>query len=303
MTSFGSASIAAGPLDGYTLPKRRSFVALLVDFTRKKPLGAAGALLTLVFCTMAVAAPLLATHDPVATSAAFLEGPGGSHWFGTDNLGRDVYSRVVYGSRVSITVGVVSVLLSTLVGSALGIAAGFWSGWIDSLIMRLVDVAMAFPSLILALAIMAMLGPSITNVIAAIAITQIPSVARVVRSQVLSVKEQQFIEAARSLGASDNGLVIRHITPNVFATILIYGSTNLGYAILTEGTLSFLGVGVPPPTATWGEMLSGQARLFFTSAPWIALFPIAALSLAILGVVLLADALRDVLDPRMRGSR
>lgn len=303
MTGFGTASVGAAAIDGLSAPRRRGKAAVLLNFAQKKPLGAAGAVLTLIFCLMAMAAPLFATHDPVATSAAFLESPGGSHWFGTDNLGRDVYSRVVYGARVSVTVGVISVVVSTLVGSALGIAAGFWSGWTDALIMRLVDVAMAFPSLILALAIMAMLGPSITNVIVAISITQVPSVARVVRSQVLSVKEQQFIEAAKSVGASDNRLVARHVAPNVLATILIYGSTNLGYAILTEGTLSFLGVGVPPPTATWGEMLSGQARLFFTSAPWIALFPIAALSFAILGVVLLADALRDVLDPRMRGSR
>ena len=169
--------------------------------------------------------------------------------------------------------------------------------------MRAMDIMMAFPSLILALAIMAMLGPSITNVTLAISITQVPAVSRVVRSQALSIKELQFVEAARSLGARDNRILWKHILPNVAPTIIIYATTNLGYAILTEGTLSFLGLGVPPPNPSWGEALSGQSRLFFTTAPWLAFFPIGALTFAILGAVLLGDALRDVLDPRLRGSK
>ncbi len=275
----------------------------LILFARRKPLGAIGAVITFAFAIIALAAPLLATHDPLSTSADFLQSPSTRHWFGTDNLGRDIYSRIIAGSRVSIRVGLMAVIASTIVGSALGIFAGYWRGWIDTGIMRTMDIMMAFPSLILALAIMAMLGPSITNVTAAIAITQVPAVSRVVRSQVLSIKELQFIEAARALGARDNRILWKYILPNVAPTIIIYGSTNLGYAILTEGTLSFLGVGVPPPNPSWGEALSGQARLFFTTAPWLAFFPIGALTFAILGAVLLGDALRDVLDPRLRGSR
>lgn len=275
----------------------------LVRFARRKPLGAVGAVITVAFAVIALAAPILVTHDPLSTSADFLQSPSGRHWFGTDNLGRDIYSRIITGSRVSIRVGLVAVIASTVAGSALGIVAGYQRGGIDTVIMRTMDIMMAFPSLILALAIMAMLGPSITNVTAAIAITQIPAVSRVVRSQVLSIKELQFIEAARALGARDNRILWKYILPNVGPTIIIYGSTNLGYAILTEGTLSFLGVGVPPPNPSWGEALSGQARLFFTTAPWLAFFPIGALTLAILGAVLLGDALRDVLDPRLRGSR
>jgi peptide/nickel transport system permease protein len=271
-------------------------------FARAKPLGAVGAVITLLFAVMAIAAPLLVTHDPLQTTLDVLVRPSRDHLFGTDRVGRDVYSRVVEGARVSITVGLVSVLLSTLGGSAIGLAAGYWGRILDTVSMRLMDVFMAFPSLILALVIMAVLGPSLRNVICVIAITQIPAISRVIRSQVLVVREQQYVEAARTLGAGHVRLVLAHVLPNVIPVIITYATTSLGYAILTEGTLSFLGVGVPPPTPSWGEMLSGDARLFLATAPWIAFFPIAALSLAILGASLLGDALRDVLDPRLRGS-
>lgn len=274
-----------------------------VRFTRTKPLGAFGAFVAAFFTLVAVLAPWIVTHDPLTTSADYLQGPSLEHFFGTDNLGRDVFSRIVEGSRVSITVGLASVFFSTVVGSIVGVLGGYWGGKSDAVLMRLTDMLMAFPSLILALAIMAMLGASITNVIIAISITQLPGIARVVRAHVLSVKASQFIESARALGAADGRILRFYIVPNVLSTIIVYGSTNLGYAILTEGTLSFLGVGIPPPQPSWGEMLSGQARLFFVSAPWLALFPIGALSLAILGAVLLGDALRDVLDPRLRGTR
>lgn len=272
-------------------------------FARTKPLGAVGAAMTVIFALVALLAPALVTHDPLTVTPNILAEPSAEHLFGTDHLGRDLYSRVVQGARISITVGLVSVLLSTLAGSALGLISGYWMGMTDTIIMRLVDTLMAFPSLVLALAIMAMLGPSIRNVIFAIAITQVPAVSRVVRSQVLSVRGQQFIESAKALGAGDGHLLLRHILPNIAPTIIIYGSTNLGYAILTEGTLSFLGAGIPPPTPAWGEMLSGQARLYLTTAWWMAFFPIAALSLTILGAMWLGDAVRDVLDPRLRGSR
>lgn len=298
-----TGSAVASSLPTYAANRPPSRARRLLRVARSKPLGAFGALVTIGFAFVAIFAPLLVTHDPLATSADFLQGPSLGHWFGTDNLGRDIYSRLVTGSRVSIRVGVVAVVLSTVAGSFLGMAAGYFRGWIDPAIMRVMDVMMAFPSLILALAIMAALGPSINNVTAAIAITQVPAVSRVVRSQVLSIKEQQFIQAAHTLGARDGRILMTYVLPNVMPTIIIYASTNLGYAILTEGTLSFLGVGIPPPNPSWGEALSGQARLFFTTAPWLAFFPIGALTLAILGAVLLGDALRDVLDPRMRGTR
>lgn len=274
----------------------------LVRFVRSKPLGAFGAALALLFTFVAVFAPWLVTHDPLSTSGDYLQAPSAAHFFGTDNLGRDVFSRMVEGSRVSIAVGLASVFFSTLMGSLVGVFSGYWGGKTDSVLMRAMDMVMAFPSLILALAIMAMLAPSATNVVIAIAITQTPSIARVVRAHTLTVTASQFIEAARSTGANDGRILRYYIAPNVLSTIIVYASTNIGYAILTEGTLSFLGMGIPPPAPSWGEMLSGQARLFFVSAPWLALFPIGALTFAILGTVLLGDALRDVLDPRLRGT-
>lgn len=274
----------------------------LVNFARKYPLGAVGGILTVIFVVIAAVGPFLAPQDPLSTSGDVLASPSAAHWFGTDNLGRDVFARVIHGARISIFVGTVSVVISTLVGTSLGVIAGYFGGKVDLVVMRVVDVLMAFPSLILALAIMAMLGPSPRNVIFAVSITQVPGIARVVRSQVLIIRNLQFIESTQSVGAPDLRILTHHVLPNALPLIIVYATTNLGYAILTEGTLSFLGAGVPPPTPSWGEMISGQARLYLTSAPWMAIFPIGALTLAILGAMLLGDSLRDALDPRLRGT-
>ncbi len=272
----------------------------VLAFAREYPLGAIGGILTIFFALLAVFGPLFVPYDPVETSRSVLQSPSSEYWFGTDNLGRDLFSRVVQGARTSMTVGLLSVLISTVAGAFIGLCSGFFGGWVDAVVMRIVDMAMAFPSLVLALAIMAMLGPSMQNVILAIGLTQIPAISRVVRSQTLSVKSLQFIESARALGCADSRLLRQHVLPNVLPIIIIYGTTNLGYAILTEGTLSFLGAGVPPPAPSWGGMVSVQARQYMSTAPWMAVFPIAAVSLAIAGAALLGDSLRDALDPRLR---
>lgn len=289
-------------LGGALSPFRRRAPRALREFARKYPLGMFGGILTAAFVLIAAVGPNLVPQDPISTSPNTLVAPGFDHWFGTDNLGRDVFARVVHGARISIFVGTISVLISTLAGTAVGIVAGYFGGKTDLVLMRMVDVLMAFPSLILALAIMAMLGPSPRNVVLAVSITQIPGISRVVRSQVLTIRNLQFIEATRSVGSPDRRILLSHVLPNALPLIIVYATTNLGYAVLTEGTLSFLGAGVPPPTPSWGEMISGQARIYLTSAPWMAIFPISALSLAILGAMLLGDALRDALDPRLRGT-
>lgn len=271
-------------------------------FIRQKPLGSFGAVVLLLMVIMAIFAPVIATHDPYTQDArAVLASPSAQHLFGTDNLGRDVFSRVVYGSRISMTVGLLSVAFGIGVGVIVGLISGYRGGWIDMLIQRIVDALMSFPILVLAMAVVAVLGPSLRNVTLAIGVVTIPLVARVVRGSVLSVKENLYIEAARTLGASGLRIAVFHILPNVFAPIIVLATVRLGVAILTEASLSFLGIGTPPPQPSWGEMLSQRGRLYFEVAPWMALFPGLAITLAVLGINFFGDALRDVLDPRLRG--
>ncbi len=280
-----------------------ALVEALWRFLRIKPLGAAGALILL--CTVAVAlfAGMIATHDPLMIdgSATFVA-PGAKYYFGTDDLGRDVFSRVIYGARISLYVGIISVSIGTVTGALIGLLTGFAGGKVDLVVQRFVDVLMAFPGLVLALAIVAMLGQSLTNVIIAISIGLLPGPARVIRSAALSVKQNMYIEAARGIGCSNARILFRHIMPNCIAPFIILATAALAHAILVEASLSFLGVGTPPPTPSWGGMLSGSARKFAEKAPWLGIFPGVAISLAVFGFNLLGDALRDVLDPRLRGS-
>jgi ABC-type dipeptide/oligopeptide/nickel transport system permease subunit len=268
---------------------------------RRNPLGLVGALIILALVVAAVFAPLIAPYGPNDQESEIFLRPNGDHWFGTDRFGRDIFSRIVFGARISLTVGLASVGAGTAVGAFIGILSGYFGGRLDNFIQRSAETAMAFPGLILLLIIIAALGASIQNVVIAIGVGIVPGVQRVVRGAVLSEKQNMYIEAARALGASDARILFRHLLPNVLALIVVLSTLLLGGAILAEAGLSFLGLGVPPPNPSWGADLSGQARAFFQKAPWMAIFPGAAISLTVLGFNLLGDSIRDILDPRLRG--
>ena len=272
------------------------------NLARGNALGAMGAAIFVLMLVMAIFSPILATHPPNEQNADDrLLPPSASHWMGTDEAGRDVWSRVVYGARVSLYVGVVGVVLATLLGTVVGIASAYLGGRSDVIIQRIVEVFLAFPTLILALVIMAMLGSSVTNLIFAVVLAFSWRFSRVVRGSALAVKEEPYVDAARAIGASHLRIMARHLFPNVLAPIIVLASTNLGIIIFIEASLSFLGFGTPPPTPSWGRMLSGTSSGYFQIAWWMAFFPGLVLSFAILGVNALGDALRDILDPRLRG--
>ncbi len=270
-------------------------------FIRRKPLGAAGALIISVMLFVALFAPQLAPYDPYAADyGAQFQRPSAAHWFGTDEFGRDVLSRIMYGARIALFVGFVASFVGCTLGALLGVMSAYAGGKVDLCLERLMDILLAFPLLILALAIASILGPAVQNVVVAISIPIIPRAARVVRSSALSVKENQYVEAAGSLGASWRRVVLQHIVPNVMAPYIIMVTAQLGSAILTEAALSYLGLGTAEPTPSWGLMLSGSASSYAEKAPWIALFPGIAISLAVFGFNLFGDSLRDALDPRLR---
>lgn len=268
---------------------------------RRYPLGALGAVIMAVFVFAALFAELIVFHDPFATNAArSLARPGAENWMGADNFGRDVYSRIVFGARISLAVGIGSTLLGCLFGVALGLVSGYMSGWVDLLVQRVIDILQALPLLVLALVMAAALGPSLQNTIIAISIPLIPSVARVIRANTLALREQPFVEAARAIGMSDLRIALRHVLPNTMAPLIVLGTAQLGAAILTEAALSFLGLGIPEPFPSWGRMLSESAAEYVRSAPWLVIFPGIAISLVVFGTNLLGDAVRDLLDPRQR---
>jgi peptide/nickel transport system permease protein len=271
-------------------------------FIKRKPLGAIGAGLLVIFVAMAILAPALATHDPDLNDYhARVKPPSAQHWFGTDNFGRDIYSRVVYGARISIYVGVLSTLLGTALGAFAGLLSGFSGGRVDQLMQRLADVMFTIPPLVLAMAIVTLLGPSLINVIIAIAIPRVPNTNRVIRAAVLSARESLYVEASRALGCSNWRMMLRHLLPNVTAPIIVVATAGLSGAILVEASLSFLGLGVPPPAPSWGRMLSVEGMRYFETAPGMAIFPGIFISAAVFGANLFGDALRDVLDPKLRG--
>lgn len=271
-------------------------------FIRRKPLGAAGAALMLVMVFTAVFAEHLASHDPIATDAAnTLTAPSSEHWLGSDHLGRDIYSRIVHGTRVSLIVGALSTLLGSVLGGLIGLLSGYFGGRIDLISQRVLDILQGLPLLVLALVMSASLGPSVQNVIIAISIPIIPRAARVIRSSVLSIREMPFVEAARALGIRHLRIAFRHVLPNTMGPFIVLGTAQLGSAILVEAALSFLGLGIPEPYPSWGRMLSVSAAEYAQKAPHLVLFPGIAISLAVFGSNLLGDALRDTLDPRLRG--
>jgi peptide/nickel transport system permease protein len=276
---------------------------VVARFVRKKPLGAAGGALILVMVITALFAELLQTHDPIATNAAYTLGrPNLEHLLGTDHLGRDIYSRIVHGARVSLVVGVASTLLGSVLGGIIGLLSGYIGGKTDLVTQRILDILQGLPLLVLALVMSAALGPSVQNVVIAISIPIIPRAARVIRSSVLSIREMQYVEAARSLGVQHLRIAFRHILPNTIGPFIVLCTAQLGSAILVEATLSYLGLGVPEPYPSWGRMLSVSAAEYAQKAPHLVLFPGIAISLAVFGSNLLGDALRDTLDPRLRGS-
>ena len=269
---------------------------------RAKPLGAVGGLCIVLLVGMALFAAALAPYDPIQIkSADRLHPPSTLYPLGTDDFGRDILSRVIYGARISMLIGLGAVMISTVLATLLGVLSGFYGGKVDTVLQRGVDTLMAFPGLVVLLTIMAILGQGLGNVILALGIGGTAGNTRIIRSAVLTIKENAYIEAARALGCRDWHLIRRYILPNIAAPIMVVATLGLGTAILAEASLSFLGFGVPPPTPSWGGMLSGSGRTYMLKAPWMAIFPGVALSLAVFGFNMLGDALRDLLDPKLRG--
>jgi peptide/nickel transport system permease protein len=268
-----------------------------------KPLGTLGGTLTLLLVLTALFAPALAPYDPLQIQAADrLQPPSPRYPLGTDDFGRDILSRVIYGARISMLIGLGAVAISVLLATIIGVTSGYYGGRLDAILQRGVDALMAFPWLVVLLTIMAVLGQGLENVILALGVGGTAGNARLVRSAVLAIKESQYVEAARALGCRDSQIILRHILPNIAAPIMVVATLGLGVAVLAESSLSFLGFGVPPPTPSWGGMLSGSGRTYMLKAPWMAIFPGLAISLAVFGFNMLGDALRDVLDPKLRGG-
>jgi peptide/nickel transport system permease protein len=267
----------------------------------RHPLGVVGGVIMAAFVFAAIFADVLTRFDPTTTNPALsLAHPSAAHIFGADYLGRDVYSRIVYGARISLAVGLGSTALGCLLGTALGLASGYIGGWVDLVAQRLVDIMQALPLLVLALVMAAALGPSLSNTIFAISIPLIPYAARVIRSNTLTLREMPYVEAARAVGMSEFRIAVRHVLPNTLAPLIVLATAQLGSAILTESSLSFLGLGIPEPHPSWGRMLSESAAEYVRTAPWLVIYPGIAISLAVFGTNLLGDALRDILDPRLR---
>lgn len=267
----------------------------------RNPLGLAGLLLILTLVVVGGLAPFIAPHGENQMTFVPFQGPSWGHPFGTDKLGRDILSRVIFGARISLAVGFISVLGGTAAGTIIGIVSGYFGGWADNLIQRVADTAMAFPGLILLLIIIRVLGPSITNVVIVIGVGIVPGVSRVVRGAVLAERQNQYVEAAQAMGASSLRVLFRHLMPNVMPLAIVIATTLLAGAILAEAALSFLGLGVPPPNPSWGADVS-LARNAFPIHVWWAFFPGLAIALTVLGFNFLGDALRDILDPRLRGA-
>lgn len=284
------------------LRPKRTLLQNLGNFLRRKPLGAFGAGVALLIVVVAIFAPFIATHDPYNIDPINqYAAPSSELWFGGDQLGRDIYSRIVYGTRISLVVGIISALIGSSVGMLIAVSSAYFGGMTDLLSQRVMDGMMAFPALILAIAIMAALGASLTNVIIALTVVYIPSTARILRSQALAIKEMDYVLAARSVGAGHWRVMLYHMVPNCLAVFIVIITFQLGIAIIAEATLSFLGIGAPPQDPSWGGMLRGSAQTYIAVAPWLGVFPGIAIAVVVFSWNVLGDALRDIFDPRMRG--
>jgi peptide/nickel transport system permease protein len=282
-------------------PPQSRWLRGLLRFIGTRPLGAAGAVIILLMSLSAILAPLIAPYHPLETDfLAQFSPPTAAHWLGTDAYGRDLLSRLIYGSRTALLVGFASAFLGATLGALIGVASAYFGGRVDLLIQRLVDLFLAFPIIILALVVVSILGIGVGNVIMAITIPMIPNCARVVRASALAVRQMPYVDAARASGFGHGRIILRHILPNVMAPYLIMLTAYVGQAILLEASLSFLGLGVAEPTAAWGLMLRGAAVEFAETAPWMAIFPGLAISLGVFAFNLFGDSLRDALDPKLR---
>ena len=279
----------------------RSALSSVLHFVRRQPLGTFGLVLVIVMCAAGVFAGWIAPYDPEENDfAAMMQAPSWAHLLGTDQLGRDIFSRLVHGARTAMLVGFSAAIVGGLIGLVLGVTSAYFGGWFDLVFQRVLDVLMAFPLIILALAVVAVFGTGVFNVIIAITIPLVPRCGRVVRASALAVREVPYVDAARALGFSHSRIVLRHMVPNVIAPFLILLSAFVGQAILAEASLSYLGLGVQEPVPAWGLMLQGGAEEYATTAPWIAVFPGVAIMLTVLGISLFGDALRDAIDPKLR---
>ncbi|SEP14929.1 peptide/nickel transport system permease protein [Rhodospirillales bacterium URHD0017] len=271
------------------------------QFVRRQPLGTVGLVIVLVMFAAGAMAGWIAPYDPEANDfAAMMEAPSWAHLLGTDQLGRDIFSRLVFGARTALLVGFSSAVVGGVIGLVLGVTSAYFGGWFDLVFQRVLDVLMAFPLIILALAVVSVFGTGVVNVIIAITVPLVPRCGRVVRASALAVREVPYVDAARALGFSHARIVLRHMVPNVVAPFLILLSAFVGQAILAEASLSYLGLGVQEPVPAWGLMLQGGAEEYATTAPWIAVFPGLAIVLTVLGISLFGDALRDAIDPKLR---
>ncbi|KND19393.1 diguanylate cyclase [Pannonibacter phragmitetus] len=287
MTAIEQPSVAARPEGSRSWKKLRSSRSAL-----------AGLIIISFFSGLALLAPLLPIADPVATSwSAIRKAPSAAHWLGTDDLGRDILSRMIWGARASLMAGVFSVLIAVGIGVPLGILAGYFGGWVDLVISRVTEALLALPFLIMAIALAAFLSPSLTNAMIAIGLSAMPIFVRLTRGQVLAVKQEDYVEGARSVGLGHMDIMLRYILPNVTAPIIVQATLTVATAIIAEASLSFLGLGQQPPAASWGSMLN-VAKNFLSQAPWMAMWPGAAIFLVVIGFNLLGDGLRDALDPR-----
>jgi peptide/nickel transport system permease protein len=288
-----------GPLPGSIVPGQRARGETLRRLLRSRSAIVGGGVLGVVVLA-AVLAPLISPFDPIKTNQRLsLEAPSLAHLMGTDRFGRDVFSRVVWGGQISLPIGLVSVGIGLLFGVSVGLLAGYYGGWIDAISMRMVDLLLAFPGILLALAIIAILGGSLTNLMIAVGISAIPDYVRITRGTVLSLKQREFVLAARVIGCRGPTIMLRHVLPNVMAPLIVLATLGMAAAIITGSALSFLGLGIKPPTPEWGNMLA-EGREFLQHAWWVAFFPGAAIMLTVLSINLLGDGLRDALDPRMR---
>ena len=292
--------VAAAPIEE-ELDRKRSLLDVSLHFVKRQPLGTFGLLIVVVMFLAGAFAPWISPFDPEENDFnAMMEAPSLVHWLGTDQFGRDIFSRLVFGARTALIVGFSAAFMGGIIGLVLGVSSAYFGGWFDLLFQRVLDVLMAFPLIILALAVVAAFGTGVFNVILAITIPLIPRCGRVVRASALAVREVPYVDAARALGFSHARIVLRHMVPNVIAPFLILLSAFVGQAILAEASLSYLGLGVQEPVPAWGLMLQGGAEEYAMTAPWIAVFPGVAIMLTVLGISLFGDALRDAIDPKLR---
>jgi len=289
-----------------TAPTRRPnrVLAFIVRLFREKPLGAFGFIICMIFLFAGIFADVIAPHGfnqimPINR----MKPPSAMFWFGTDNLGRDIFSRVIYGARLSVIIGLSAASLATVISVFIGIVSGYTGGKFDMLVQRFVDAWLSFPGIVILIVVVAVVGPGMPQVIAILGVQGGIGGSRIIRSAVLSVREQSYVHAAQSIGATASRVMLRHILPNVMAPVIVLFTTGVGNVILAESALSFLGLGVPPPAPTWGGMLTGSARNYMYLAPWMALAPGVCLTVVVFSINMFGDALRDLLDPRMRGNR